>query len=54
MTTQKGIFLKKLNYYLNQFEIIENNDITNEVLSDFYKFIKEGKKEYLRNTRGID
>ena len=49
MIIQKGIFLKKLNYYLNRFEIMDNNEITSEVLSDFYKFIKQihkrGKKK---------
>jgi hypothetical protein len=51
MTTNKRAFLKKLSYYLDQFLNIEKNDdeLTSEVLSDFYKYVKEGKREYLKN-----
>ena len=37
---------------MQSFSETEDQDIVGEVLSDLHKFIREGKKEYMKNIHG--
>ena len=37
---------------MDSFCLVEDEEVFGEVMSDLYKFIKEGKREYMRNVYG--